>query len=199
MNKKEETTKTYDDNAQQFQQIFDQSKIKSRFIDQVFSLCPRKEPIVLELGCGYGRDAKKILAITPHYLGIDISPNFISLAKKLNQTGDFQVADMETFIFPQKYDIVFSFASLLHCNYSSVEKIFARVYDSLNPHGLFHILLRTADYHEEKVIDKYGARYFYYYSLDDISRLSSKKFNILLKREEQFSHCWLEIILQKIT
>lgn len=51
---------------------------------------------VLELGCGPGNVAKYILDKRPdlHYLGIDLAPEMIKVAKEVNPDAEFQLMDI---------------------------------------------------------------------------------------------------------
>jgi SAM-dependent methyltransferase len=53
---------------------------------------------VLDIGCGYGRMAQ----LFTNYTGIDISPDFIALAKELNPDKKFLVADLNHLPFKDK-------------------------------------------------------------------------------------------------
>lgn len=61
---------------------------------------------ILDLGCAYGR----LLTLMPDrwfgdYLGIDLSPAFINMAKAKHPYRKFQVADLETVTLDKKYTL----------------------------------------------------------------------------------------------
>ena len=82
-------------------------------IDETFNLFSKSNPSVLEIGCGNGRDAAEICKRTNKYLGLDIAEKFIEIARQKVPQGRFEIADVETYDFPQNLDIVFAFASPL--------------------------------------------------------------------------------------
>ena len=71
---------------------------------------------VLELAAGTGRLAKGILDLGLNYTGIDISKEFLKVAKKkYNKKAKFFNSDMRKFKFKKKYKFIFiGFNSFLH-------------------------------------------------------------------------------------
>jgi trans-aconitate methyltransferase len=114
MDRKKQNFDVYSQNASSFAEKFDRIGPRVADVREVFSLIPKENPSVLELGCGNGRDASEILKHTNNYLGIDFSPALVELARKANPKGNFQTADFEDFEFPKDLDAVFAFASLIH-------------------------------------------------------------------------------------
>lgn len=71
--------------------------------------------IVLDVGCGNGRVADLVRGIKGRYIGIDLSPNLIGIAKKLRPNDDFRVANMmETGFADDTFDHTLSVASFHH-------------------------------------------------------------------------------------
>jgi 2-polyprenyl-3-methyl-5-hydroxy-6-metoxy-1,4-benzoquinol methylase len=60
---------------------------------------------ILDVACGTGQYA---FYLKNQYLidGIDLNPEFISIAKRKNPEGNFYVADMTNFTLNKKYDVV---------------------------------------------------------------------------------------------
>lgn len=198
MNKKDITTNTYDRAALEYAVKFNNLKSRDGDIQETFQLCGAKNPKTLEIGCGNGRDAKKILEYTNDYLGIDISSSFLELAKKENPTAEFILADIENFEMPKNLDVVFAFASLLHSPKEELQKVIDNIFNCLNPNGVVRISLKHSDDYREVVKeDDHGVRYFYFYSKEDIQDLC-KKFKILkLEVNNLLGQDWLEALLQK--
>lgn len=75
----------------------DSQGFKNRLIDRVQwrLLQPKLENTksLLDFGCGTGRFASRIGDMGIEYAGIDTSENMIRIAKKINQSSDFQFAD----------------------------------------------------------------------------------------------------------
>lgn len=198
MNAKQETTETYNRTATQMADKFRNIGARIEDIEKTFSLLNKVNPFVVEIGCGDGRDAKEIVKHTDYYLGLDISPSMIELAKEHVPEASFVIADVETFIFPDNIDIIFSFASLLHSDKGTVKDVLDRVYKKLNVGGLFFISLKR-DYYQSKVKkDEFGTRTFYFYQPDDIKDMLDDKYKIVLKEEQSFQNQnWFTLILQR--
>ncbi len=125
LSKKQIILKTYNKSAQQLAKYFKSIGPRKKDIDQAFSYV-KKGATVLEIGCGDGRDAEYILTQTKEYSGFDLSGEIIELAKKRLPEKHFFVADTEKYFLKKKlkkYDIIFSFASLLHSKKSVVVQI----------------------------------------------------------------------------
>lgn len=101
---------------------------------------------ILEIGCssGYYSDVLKVKGINAQYNGCDYSEAFISLARELHPTLDFQVQNACALTYTDRqFDIVISGCCLLHIlEYESAIQEAARV---ANSHVVFH---RTPVLHE---------------------------------------------------
>lgn len=72
---------------------------------------------VLEIGCGTGRIAKKIISQCKRYVGIDISSKTVNVARK--HFEDFENAffvneDFLKYKTSQKYDVIYSTLTFMH-------------------------------------------------------------------------------------
>ena len=70
----------------------------------LYFLPSKKNPKIIEIGSGSGRDAQDLLGFTNDYLGFDISPEMVKHAKELVPNGNFVVADVDEFDFPRNID-----------------------------------------------------------------------------------------------
>lgn len=80
-----------------------------KIIKEVKELKPKT---LIDLGCGTGRWAD--LLPVDDYTGIDFSEQLISEAKENHPDKKFINQDILTYVPEQKYDVAFTFASLLH-------------------------------------------------------------------------------------
>lgn len=191
-----ETVATYDRAAQAYAEKFAGIGPRVSDIEQALVAFGRENPRVLELGCGDGRDAVEILKRTSQYHGIDISKKMINLAKEKAPEGRFAVADLDAFSFTVPIDIIFAFASLLHVNKETFEKILKDAYGTLSPGGIFKISLKEGEYRGPEVVkDDHGENY---YEESDI-RTMAEQYEILLLEKKLKGHTnWLEVMLQKV-
>lgn len=101
---------------------------------------------VIEFGCGTGTTALIHAPHVRHILATDLSENMIAIARrKAREQGcenvDFDIADIDTFSYPDgQFDIVMMH-SLLHLLYDRRPAI-AKAYDLLKPGG--HLVTSTA-------------------------------------------------------
>jgi SAM-dependent methyltransferase len=91
---------------------------------------------VLDLGCGAGVPATKILAETFRVVGVDISPVQIERARHLVPTAKFMVSDMTAADFePESFDAVVSLYAVIHVPLAEQPPLFASVHRWLRPGG----------------------------------------------------------------
>ncbi len=198
MDKKKITIETYNRTAVEMAQKFNQIGTRVSDIEHVLSLVDKKNPKILEIGCGNGRDAAEIIKHTENYLGIDVSSEMIRLAREAVPNARFSVADSEMYEFESSIDVIFAFASLLHTPRETLKIIFDRAYTALNPGGVFFISVKYGPYQEIAKQDEFGERYFYLYTPDDLLAAAGPRYKALSQtitnvREQK----WVEIILQK--
>lgn len=198
MSKKEETIATYDTAALGMAQKFRDLGARVKDIERGFELVGKENPNVLEIGCGDGRDAKEITRKTDKYHGIDISKSMIAVASEYVPNASFEVADAEEYSFPKELDLIFSFASLLHSNKESVEKVLKYAYDALNPGGIFYISLKHDEYHEGSKTDEFGTRTYYFYTPELIKELAGEKYTAVFEDVHDLrGQKWFVIALRK--
>ena len=92
---------------------------------------------VLHIGCGGGHNdftLKKYFNVT----GVDISPEMLSLARKLNPECGYIRSDMRSMKLGRKFDAVVAFDSINHINTrKDLLAVFSSVNLHLNPGGVF--------------------------------------------------------------
>jgi len=199
MNRKTQTTESYNKNALAFAKKFNEIGTRVGDIKRAFSLIKKDDPKVVEIGCGNGRDAKEILKYTSNYLGVDISKELIKIAKKEISDGKFEVADFETFDFPENIDIIFAFSSLIHSNWDDTKKILDKLYKVLADKGIFYISLKYGNYREIMKEDELGIRTNYFYSPEEIEKLAGKRYKTIYKEIQDLRGQKLfKIVLKKM-
>jgi len=197
MDLKKQTVETYNKSVSALAKKFANFGPRVPDIEKGFSYISKENPNVLEIGCGYGREAKEILKHTNRYLGMDISEEMIKMAREQVLEGNFIVADIEDYIFPKDLDIIFSFASLLHSDKEHLKLILERAYESLNENGIFYISLKHDTYHSETQKDEFGTRTYYFYTPEDIKELNSKYKVVYEDTHEHKGQDWFLIVLKK--
>lgn len=96
---------------------------------------------VLDLGCGCGLPATRLLATRYQVTGVDISPIQIERARALVPQAAFHCADFTSFLFtPNYYDAIVSFYSIIHVPLAEQPALIGNVARALRPGG---VLLMT--------------------------------------------------------
>ncbi|MCX6726367.1 MAG: class I SAM-dependent methyltransferase [Candidatus Shapirobacteria bacterium] len=200
IDEKNQNIENYDKSAVFHSKKFDEIGARVDDINKSFSYINKINPKVIEIGCGNGRDAKEIIKRTNDYLGIDLSKGMLEQAKMNVPEAKFLLADLENYEFSPGVDIVFAFASLLHSDKESIEKIVKSIYDSMNNSGVFFISLKYGDYHKE-TLDRegFGPRTYYFYNPNEIKNISPSGFNMVYQDIQDFrDQKWFSVILQKM-
>ncbi len=173
------TLDAYNNSAKELAEYFAGIGSREKCVNIAMSTNGLKNPKVLEIGCGDGRDAEAIVSVSSSYLGFDISKEMIAIAKNKVPEGEFVVADAVDFDYGEnQYDIVFAFASLLHLDMEEVELVFDRVEKCLRAGGVFFVSLKLSeDYKEIVKKDRFGERQFFLYSPENIRNIAKHKFS----------------------
>ena len=96
-------------------------------------LDPKENQRILDLGCGSGQLTSKISEFAKETIGIDRSAEMIADAKSKFPEIEFQVMDASNFRFNEKFDSIFSNATLHWVkNHKNAIKC---MYENLNPNG----------------------------------------------------------------
>lgn len=187
----------YDKNATDFFEStvsVDLSSNQNKFLSYL-----KPNMIILDLGCGSGRDTKYFIDKELKVEAIDGSEELCKLASEY--TG-IQVKNM---LFDQiedidKYDGVWACSSILHLPYEELKKIFYKVYNALKNKGVFYTSFKYGDFEGIR-----NGRYF--------TDMTQEKMNKLLEETNLFEteeywitsdvrpgrdeEKWLNIIMRK--
>lgn len=192
------TEETYDNAAEGYSKRYAEIGARTNDVSKVFSYVEKENPVVMEIGCGNGRDAASILEHTNNYTGIDISAGMLAIAQKALPKANFVKADVATYDFPKCIDIIFAFASLLHISKEELHTILAKIHESLNEKGVVFISLKKGSHYEERVVEgQYGKRQFFYYSKNDVLEAAGGLFTEFWYDEQDREEQWFTLILQK--
>lgn len=198
----DETLATYNRHPSEFAAYFRGIGPRVKYIEQALNFAGKSDGSadVLEIGCGDGRDAVEIVKRTKTYKGIDYSVGLIGLAKETLPDIDFKVCDMRTFTYPEEsYDVVFSFASLLHMPKEDVRALIQKIALSLRKGGVFFVSLKYApEYKKLWKEDAQGMRQFYLYNPELITALSVGYLKVVDTSRSMVGQTqWFEMVLQK--
>ncbi len=141
------TKKYYKDNSQEF---FDSTVIAdvTPLYDRFLKYVPEKG-VILDLGCGSGRDTKAFIDKGYHVDAIDGSQELCVLASKY--TGiDVKCMDFTTIDYDNRYDAIWACASLLHVESRELPAMIERLNNALKPSGIFYMSFKYGDFEGER-------------------------------------------------
>jgi SAM-dependent methyltransferase len=197
---RQRTIDTYNRSAKELAEYFRGIGPRSSYIELALTLSGARDPRVVEIGCGDGRDAAEILKYTPHYIGIDPASEAITLAQESAPTGVFHVVSATSFVYPANQDVVFAFASILHLDPNELQIVFDKVHACLKVDGIFYISTKFGEkYRADIKQDQYGERMFHYYNPGMIEETAGDRFGVVASWCETIGQTdWFEMALQKV-
>ena len=133
---------------------------------------------VLDLGCGPGAAAAKMVSAGLVVDALDASPEMAALAWK-NYALRVKVAGFESLEAVACYDGIWANFSLLHAPKPDFSRYLSAVHRALKPDGLLHLGMKLG---EGEIRDRFG-RFYAYYSQDQlIAALQDTGFRIVAER-----------------
>jgi cyclopropane fatty-acyl-phospholipid synthase-like methyltransferase len=130
------TLNYYDENADSLASCYESAAVSElqKLLIQTFP----KNFKLLEIGCGSGRDAAFMAKNGYEVIAIDGSTKIINEAKKLHpQLKDklFSKTLPNDLCFDEKFDGIYSIATLMHLSKDNLKKSVSRIYNLLNENG----------------------------------------------------------------
>lgn len=195
----------YNSHAQEFADKWDTRSARAIDIEKAFALANKRNPRVVELGFGSGRDAVEILKRTPHYVGIDAAPELQKIAQAKSPDGRFVLADFSMYELSQNSaDIVFASASLIHFDKDGFFEMSKKVHEWLDTNGIFYLSLKRGSYGKISITDSTGTRFNYLYEIDDVLDLTKDLFEYIEGENQHLEltdrhrdQDWILVILRK--
>jgi SAM-dependent methyltransferase len=200
-----QTIKTYNASAAQLATHFQVYKGGAVLdpISRSFALAANlKDGMVVEIGCGAGKDAAEIVKYTDQYEGFDPAEELLAIARQQVPEASFTEADALGYTYPVGAIIVFAFASLLHLNREDFAAVAAKVAESLQTGGVFCMTLKEADSYTEQVQeDDFGTRLFYLYSPELVRKMLEPAFELVYEGHDVVGpkkKKWMNLIFVKL-
>lgn len=141
--KTDETLEYYDINAKTFMEStvsVDFSNIQNKFMSKL-----HESDIILDFGCGSGRDTKHFLDLGYTVEAIDGSEELCKLAS--TYTG----IEVKHMLFQElkeyeKYDAIWACSSILHLPYADLVEVMKKMASSLKDHGLIYTSFKYGNF-----------------------------------------------------
>jgi len=141
------TIQFYQNNADDFFEDtvnVDMNNIYRHFIKNL-----SKKELILDAGCGSGRDTKAFLNMGYNVEAFDASSELVSRA--CEYTGiRVKHALFEDVDSIEKYDAIWCCASLLHVPEIELPKVFSKLGNALKPYGVWYVSFKYGDSQREK-------------------------------------------------
>jgi trans-aconitate methyltransferase len=180
--KNRQTIEAYDKNAKHYADVFDSYGVRRDDIDRALKFNTSNSKIILELGCGNGRDAKYVVSEVgvENYLGIDASTELIRLAVDKLPEVSFQPRDMRKFfaspdVSGETFGVIFAFYSMLHMEREELVHILSRCHQSLKIGGVLYVSSKYGDYREIEIENLGDKKYYYSYKSEDLESICREK------------------------
>lgn len=113
--------------------------------------------LILDIGCGPGRDAKIFGAKGYRVIGIDLSSKLLDMARQKVASADFRLMNISNINFPSDhFEGLWANASLMHLSKERIQDALKQYYDTLKEHGLFYITLKQGEGEQMLPDKRYG-------------------------------------------
>ena len=140
---------TYDQVAEEYaQRIFDELNDKPldrQLLDRLASGVPVDAPdggVICDLGCGPGQIARYLRDRGARVVGVDLSPQMIAQARRLNPDIEFQQGNMLALdVADEAWAGIAAFYSIIHVPREEVVKALLELKRTLQPGGLLLIAI----------------------------------------------------------
>jgi 2-polyprenyl-3-methyl-5-hydroxy-6-metoxy-1,4-benzoquinol methylase len=155
--------------------------------------------LILDAGCGSGRDSKAFIEMGYQVEAFDASSEIVKLAFK--HTGlDVKHAVFDDVTAIDKYDAIWCCASLLHVPEDDLPTTLAKLAAALKPNGIWYLSFKYGDVQREK-----DGRLFTDINEDRLATLVSDIPHVEVKRtwitednRPERNEIWLNAVLKKI-
>jgi len=133
------------------------------------------DALILDLGCGSGRDLRYFSGLGFRVVGLDYSFRLLTLAKNFSHRS-VVLGDINSLPFGASvFDAVWSVGSLLHISRSELPSVLAQIHSSLKPNGQFLASMKMGT---GEIVDSLGRRNVFYKSQDWSNLMEDAGFQI---------------------
>lgn len=184
MNQYKETFETWNKVAQRYQDKFMDLELYNESYDAFCNSINKKNPTLLELGCGPGNITKYLLNKRPDFIidAVDVATNMIALAQQNIPNASFKVMDVREINTIQKqYDAIVCGFCIPYLSQSDVSKLMADSHQLLVNKGILYWSFVAGDYNNSGYQQSSSGdrTYFYYHNLEYIiENLENQRFTI---------------------
>ena len=142
-NMKDQTLNYYNEKSELF--VNDTAELEFSDIQDSFLKYLEKGSLILDFGCGSGRDSRYFLNKGYQVEAIDGSHEMVKIASKLTGLNVKQMMFNELDEC-EKYDGIFACASILHVPHKELSDIFRRLKKALKKNGYIYVSFKYGEY-----------------------------------------------------
>lgn len=190
------TRGTYDKIASKWaERHFDFSVMERQYSDFMKYRSPGS--LILDVGCGPGRDVKYFMEKGFKVIGIDFSDGMLAEARKRVPEGDFRKMDMRNLNFPDnQFDGIWCCSSFLHIPKSDAKGVLEQFRRILKNCGILYMRTREGKGEEIGEDEAGNKRFFAYYLQEELmSMLGGMDFQLLESylEEDKKGRIWINV------
>lgn len=191
----------YKENAVQFAyetQNLDFSKVQNKFLDKL-----EPDAVILDFGCGAGRDTKYFLEKGFQVEAIDGCLELCRLASEFTRIFVKQML-FEELEEKEKYNAVWACASILHLPKERLKSVLKKLYDALKKNGILYTSFKYGIFEGNRkgryFTDMTGEKFFnFLHNIDNIGKWKIEEQWITSDiRSERGGEQWMNFILRKL-
>ncbi|MFA5303559.1 MAG: class I SAM-dependent methyltransferase [Candidatus Nanoarchaeia archaeon] len=194
----EETIQTYGKYSDSYEKKWGNYKGLEKIADSFISYL--KGSRVIDIGCGPGRDSKYFSDKNLDVTGVDLTDNFLKIAKSKVPKADFLKMDMRQLSFnDESFEGVWCNGAFLHIPKYENSATLKEFYRVLKPEGVMYLSVKIGE--GEQIVKKdywKGRKLFIYYSQEEIIGLLKNTgfeiINTIIRNQEED---WINIIARK--
>ena len=170
------TLQHYDQNAEDFWQGTRGHDVSQNIAALLQHIVGEPPHVILDLGCGPGRDLKVFAALGHTAIGLEGSARFAAMARAHSGCTVWQQDFLKLALPPQHFDGVYANAALFHVPGQELPRVLRELHATLKPGGV----LFSSNPHGRNDAGWNGGRYGIYHDLETWRRyLSAAGFNEL--------------------
>ncbi len=170
------TLQHYDQNAEDFWQGTRGHDVSQNIAALLQHIAGEPPHVILDLGCGPGRDLKVFAALGHTAIGLEGSARFAAMARAHSGCTVWQQDFLKLALPPQHFDGVYANAALFHVPGQELPRVLRELHATLKPGGV----LFSSNPHGRNDAGWNGGRYGIYHDLETWRRyLSAAGFNEL--------------------
>jgi ubiquinone/menaquinone biosynthesis C-methylase UbiE len=167
-----QTVATYDRIAPRYSKHWLSEDVTEDGLKRFLDYLPQKG-LVVDIGCGIGRDVRFLVDQGVPTLGVDISVGMLKEAKRVVPDGRFVLMDMRNLGLPDKsVDGIWACASVLHIPKHLIEQVLRGFHRILKRNGVLFLSMQEGD-SQELFVEREG-RIFAYYKREDLRAFLEK-------------------------